>query len=732
MEFFSRSENKSGEKEPLYIHLKKTSDLAGLFASAFGEAEAGKLCGSLHDTGKASDLFQKVLNGTASGVNHESAGALLMWSQYKLPLLARVVYAHHKGLLWDIESQLVRSLTGEGAHESRTENRVFSINSKEQLKEASKYLIEHDLIMRSKPPLNAEISSYYSNLSKMLHARMLLSCLCDADYLASASHSDEDIIARSEDEPLDAEKILDSLAEYRSGIMRSSSSDSSINRVRNEVFEACVKAADNEPGLYTLTAPTGTGKTLALLAFAARHSKLHHKKRIIIVLPFLSIITQNTRIYRDICGNVLEAHSMAKYTDQTRLYAERWSSPVIVTTSVKFFEAMFRSQPTDLRFLHSIADSVVVFDEAQSIPADLAGTTVESVRILCEKFRCTVLFSTATQPSYQERRDILYRPREIIPDPAALYEKTRRVSVRWRIRPGMEIPLEDIAEEMSEHNSVCCVVNRKDHAHRLYDRLQAVCGSDGCFHISTDMCKAHRDVIISEIMRRTACGEPCRLVSTSCIEAGVDLDFEVMFRALAPLDSIVQCAGRCNRNGICDGKMTVFVPAEDRLYPSASYEYADGCVRLLDSRHTIDINDPEHIAEYYHELFTGQDHDREKLVNAISEHDFEETERQYRLIDNAGVNVLVPYSGMSELYDRLAQQAVTAGITRQWMKEAAPLVVTSYRVDKLRDLFEPAMLALPGGRMTSSECWYICPRGKFYDEKCGLIFDDDSEQSMCI
>lgn len=246
------------------------------------------------------------------------------------------------------------------------------------------------------------------------------------------------------------------------------------------------------------------------------------------------------------------------------------------------------------------------------------------------------------------------------------------------------------------------------------------------------MCKAHRDVIISEIMRRTASGEPCRLVSTSCIEAGVDLDFEVMFRALAPLDSIVQCAGRCNRNGIRDGKMTVFVPAEDRLYPSASYEYAAGCVRLLDSRHTIDINDPDHIAEYYHELFTGQNHDREKLVNAIAEHDFEETEKQYRLIDNAGVNVLVPYSGMSELYDRLAQQAVTSGITRQWMKEAAPLVVTSYRVDKLRDLFEPAMLALPGGKMVSSECWYICPRGKFYDEKCGLIFDDDSEQSMCI
>ena len=732
MIFYSRSENQNGEKEELYIHLRKTAELAESFADRFGEGSAGKLCGLLHDAGKASDMFQKVLNGTAVGVNHESAGAVLLWKTYKCPLLSRVTYAHHKGLIWDIESQLKRSLTGSEAHESRRENRIFSVNSVQQLQKSVDYLKEHDLLLPKQPELTSDIKSHYSNLPIMLHARMLLSCLCDADYLASASHSDEDIIDRSEDEPLDAAKILDSLAEYRDNIIGSSNSASGINKVRNEVFEACVRAAQEEPGLFTLTAPTGTGKTLALLAFAAEHAKKYHKKRIIIVLPFLSIITQNAKIYSDICGNILEAHSMAKYSEQTRLYSERWSSPVIVTTSVKFFEALFKSQPTDLRFLHSIADSVVVFDEAQSIPADLAGTTVESVRTLCEMFRCTVLFSTATQPAYQERGDIAFKPREIISDPAGLYERTRRVGVEWKIRQGDEIPLDDIAAEMSEHNSVCCVVNRKDHAHKLYERLKTVCADSGCFHISTDMCKAHRDVVISEIIRRTVSGEPCRLVSTSCIEAGVDLDFEVMFRALAPLDSIVQCAGRCNRNGRGNGKMTVFVPAEDKLYPSESYEYAANCVRLLNSRHSIDINDPEHIAEYYRELFRGQSHDRNKLVNAISEFDFEEVEKQYRLIDHAGVNVLVPYSGMEELYDRLAQQAVTSGITKQWMKEAAPITVTSYRADKLRELFEPAMLTLPGGSRVSSESWYICPKGNFYEEKCGLTFDDDSEVESCI
>lgn len=732
MIFFSRSENEKGEREHLYIHLRKTAELAGKYAEAFGEADAGNLCGLLHDAGKASALFQQVLDGTASGVNHESAGALLLWCQYKRHLPARVVYAHHKGLLWDIESQLARSLTGEGVHESRRENRVFSVNSPEQLRTAAAYLKEYGLIPGKAPFIMPDISSYYSGLPGMLHARMLLSCLCDADYLASASHSDEEMIRRSDDEPLDPQKILDSLAEYRSNIISSSTADSGVNAVRNEVYEACCEAAKSPPGLFTLTAPTGTGKTLALLAFAAKHAKEYGKKRIIIVLPFLSIITQNAKTYREICGSVLEAHSMSKYNEQTRLYSERWSSPVIVTTSVKFFEALFKSKPADLRFLHSVADSIVVFDEAQSIPADLAGTTVESVRALCEMFRCTVLFSTATQPEYHAREDIKFSPREIIPDPAELYEKTRRVAVEWKIRPGMKIPLEDIAGKMSQYGSVCCVVNRKDHAHKLYDSLRDACGDDGCFHISTDMCKAHRDVVLAEIKRRTASGEPCRLVSTSCIEAGVDLDFEVMFRALAPLDSIVQCAGRCNRNGRGSGRMTVFVPAEERLYPSRSYEYAAGCVRLLDSRHAIDINDPRHIAEYYRELFSGMPRDREKLVRAIAEHDFEEAEKQYRLIDNAGVNVLVPYQGMPELYDRLARQAVTSGINKQWMKEAAPISVASYRADKLRDLFEPAVIMLPGGKRVGSESWYICPKGRFYDDKCGLTFDDDSEQLMCI
>lgn len=732
LNFYSRSENQNGEKEELYVHLQKTAGLAEAFAEQFGEGYAGKLCGLLHDAGKASELFQKVLAGTAVGVNHESAGAFLLWNTYKSSLLSCVVYAHHKGLIWDIKSQLERSLTDPGAHESRRENRVFSVNSIQQLKTSVEYLKEHSLVLSKKPQMIPDITSHYSNLPIMLHARMLLSCLCDADYLASASHSDEDIIRRSEDEPLDAEKILNSLAEYRRNIMSSSTSASEINKVRNEVFEACVRAAQEEPGLFTLTAPTGTGKTLALLAFAAEHAKKYNKKRIIIVLPFLSIITQNAQVYRDICGNILEAHSMAKYNEQTKLYSERWSSPVIVTTSVKFFEALFKSQPTDLRFLHSIANSVVVFDEAQSIPADLAGTTVESVRALCEMFRCTVLFSTATQPAYRDRSDIRFNPREIISDPAELYAKTKRVSVEWKIRQGDEITLDDIADEMAEYNSVCCVVNRKDHAHKLYEHLKTICGDSGCFHISTDMCKAHRDAVINEIMRRTVSGEPCRLVSTSCIEAGVDLDFEVMFRALAPLDSIVQCAGRCNRNGRSNGRMTVFVPDEDRLYPSEAYEYAANCVKLLNSRHSIDINNPEHIEEYYHELFAGQRRDRNKLVNAISEYDFEEVEKQYRLIGNAGVNVLVPYSEMSKLYEKLAQQAVTSGITKQWMREAAPITVTSYRADKLRELFEPAVLMLPDGRRVSSESWYICPKGKFYDEKCGLTFDDDSEVDLFI
>lgn len=729
--YYAHSANSQGRKEPLEEHLRKTAVLAELFAKAFGEGNAGKLMGWYHDIGKAADLFQGVLEHREHNVNHAAAGAFIL--RHVDMQTARAVYGHHDGLVWNICSDLDTSFKTEGAQDTQKGKR-FSVSGNSQYTELSAYCRTLPDMPRSKPSLNEDVHSFYENLPEMLHTRMLLSCLCDADYTSTASHEDEALFEQAiHENRIDAELVLRRIEEYRKGIKARSNSDSRLNEIRDKVYESCLKAGAMPPGLFTLTAPTGTGKTLALFAFAAEHAKQYGKSRIIIVLPFLSVISQNVKIYREICGTVLESHSMAECSEDkiSHIIAERWDSPVIVTTSVRFFEELFRSKPTELRSLHSIANSVIVFDEAQSIPCELTGTTIESMRALCETFGCSVLFSTATQPAFDIRRDILFNAREIMDDPAEVYRTTSRVNIRWET--DEKISLSEIAEEMSEQESACCVLNRKDHTQKLFSKLLESCPDDEIFHISTDMCKSHRDSVLREITERLEKKLPCRLVATSCIEAGVDLDFSRMYRALAPLEAIVQCAGRCNRNGRGIGEMTVFIPDEEKLYPSRSYENAANKVLLLLSRHEIDICDPEHIREYYTELFSdkGYDHDKPALVDAIAGHDFGMTEKEYRFIPNSGANVLVPYGCEMRLFDELVSQAHTNGISPQWMKRAAAITVSCYREDKLRDIAEQCIMQYKG-KAYEVPGWYILHDEKFYNEKTGLHFTDDSSFDYLI
>lgn len=721
-EFYAHSANSCGEWETLECHLGKTAELSEKYAEVFGEGTAGKWLGIFHDAGKASDLFQGVLKGEQHNVDHAAAGACMLYSLNRL--LARVIYAHHDGLRWYIDN-IKESLSIE---DYQGENGRFAVSGKAQYLKLKDYM--KPFFPEEKPVLMDNAESYYKNLSEMLHARVLLSCLCDADYTATASHYDE-TVPLNDNNTLNAHSVLDSLIEYRSAVKKNSTADKKLNEIRDSVFNDCLKAAESRSGMFTLTAPTGTGKTLALLAFAAKHAMIHDKKRIIVVLPFLSIITQNAGIYREICGDVLEAHSMAEYDEKQKLLSERWDSPIVITTSVKFFEAFFKRKPTDLRFLHSIADSVIVFDEAQCIPPGLTGTTIETMRTMCEMFRCTVLLSTATQPAFDIRKDIKFSPCEVVSDIRYLYDNTRRVTVEWDI--DEPVSLTEIAALMAEKESVCCVLNRKDHTGKLYELLSGISCREECFHISTDMCSSHRNAVIKEINNRLRSGLPCRLVSTSCIEAGVDLDFSYMYRALAPLESVIQCAGRCNRNGKQSGIMKVFVPDEEKLYPTDSYSGLVMIVKTILTRHEIDIYNTDHIREYYSELFNenNNDHDKKELVRAIDEHDFEEAEKQYRFIPQSGVNVLVPYSGAKELFDELAAEAETKGISKKWMRRAAPVTVTSYYEEKLRDLSMQCFTF----KNKEKKCvpgWYILLSDKLYNDSTGLHFDDESSLEYLI
>ncbi|MBR1528991.1 MAG: CRISPR-associated helicase Cas3' [Oscillospiraceae bacterium] len=725
--FYSRSENSNGNKEELPLHLKKTECLASQFAKAFDEEIAGQWLGLFHDAGKASELFQDVLHHREHNVNHAAAGACLLYKMNSL--IARVIYAHHDGLVWDIKDDLNCSFQISRSQDTQNGKR-FAVSGQKEYMLLNQYMRNEIGIPKEYPVMIAnESNSFYSTLFEMLHARVLLSCLADADYTASASHENEHVLEEVNGESLNSDKILENLENYRKNIISESTASSSVNSIREKVYSACLQAALQKPGIFTLTAPTGTGKTLALMAFAAAHAKQYQKRRVIIVLPYLSIISQNAKIYQEICGNVLEAHSMANYTEKTKQLSERWNAPVIITTSVKFFEVFFNSRPTDVRFLHNITNSVIVFDEAQSIPHNLVGTTMETMRMMCEKFKCTLLLSTATQPAFDIRKDIQFHPYEILPDSAIIYQKMKRVSVNW----NLEFPLSwaAIAEQMSQQTSNCCVVNMKDHAHTLYQKLCELSDKSECFHISTDMCKAHREKILNEITKRLQKNLPCRLVSTSCIEAGVDLDFANMYRALAPLDAIIQCAGRCNRNGRNTGNMTVFIPDEKNLYPADTYENAANIIKLLNSRHPIDICDTSHIREYYEELYRQYGTDEPTLVKAIAEHDFQKVAQRYHFIPQSGANVLVPYTEKTELYETLIQEALEKGISKSWMKRAAPITVTSYYENKLDELCEKCFIHTKYG-CEPVNGWYLLHDTRFYDEHTGLYFNNDSSLNTSI
>jgi len=725
--YYARTENDEGKRESFQHHLLRVAQLARMYGEDLNCENEAEITGLLHDFGKYSKLFQGVLDGTEQRVNHEAAGAMIAVTCYGKGAMtvARAIFGHHKGLEYDIEPYLKDSVTVEGSMDKH--NRRYALSGRSEYQESFKVLQSEIELPKMKFSKNDYSYCKNKNIAEMLHTRMLFSCLVDADYSSSAEHYDNNYISKSTGGLLKADEILEKLHKYRENIRKQSKSNKEINKIRDELFNFCIEAAEKSPGLFTLTAPTGTGKTLSLLAFALAHAEKYKKKRIILVLPFLSIIEQNAQIYREICGNIFEDHSQSEYDEESRYYSERWDYPVIVTTSVKFFEALFKHQPVDCRKLHNIANSVIVFDEAQSLPPHLTGVTLDSINALCRKYNCSVVFSTATQPSFKYRSDTEWKPVEIVYDPQKLYDGTRRVNVEWRIKETTDF--KKIAQEMSKLNSCCTIVNMKRHSVKLFNVISKLCDKESIFHISTDMCAAHRTDTINEIKKRLKSNLPCRIVSTQCIEAGVDLDVDVVFRALAPLDSIIQSAGRCNRNGIHDkGQVVVFKPDEEgTLYPDDYYEYAANIVlSMLLSNNEIDINNLKHIDEYYKRLFSGGWKDDRKLLDAIGRVDFEETDQYYKLIKQRGVNVIVPYRGKIKLYNEIREYVLNEGLTPAIMKKAREITVSNYNTEKVEELCERLYFKGSYGRKGSATNWFILTNESLYDDYTGLQITKDT------
>lgn len=749
-------------------HLTDVSVIAAGFAAPFSASDEAAAAGLLHDLGKYGELFQDRLRGTESGIDHWSVGAWLLHHWYGrrgVSAAALAVQGHHIGLaeanrdaLDDLRADKFSARHPDGP-------RLSAANPQALL----------DRLRADGLALPQICPSIYSQgepcAAGMLDVRMLFSTLVDADFLATEAHFNRDSLGakhfRPPGAPLEPGRALRAVAQHIEGVAATSKAAPAVNALRADLLAACLTSAVGPRGCYTLTAPTGAGKTLAMLAFALRHAEAHGLRRVVIVLPFLSIIDQTARVLREVFepvfgdGYVLEHHSLSGTRDgdgeardagtrstpksRAELLAENWDAPIVVTTSVQCLESLFANRPAACRKLHRLADSVVLFDEVQTLPVKLAVPTLATLARLAERYGTSVVFSTATQPAFERLHDAVtpwarpgWAAREVVPAALDLFARARRVEVRWPDRDE-HMSWDAVAAELAAPSrvQVLCVVNLKRHAVGLIERvihlLADISPEDaGIHHLSTALCPAHRERVLAEVRTRLLNGRPCRLIATQCVEAGVDLDFPEAFRAFGPLDAVTQVAGRCNRGGTraSGGTLHVFRPERDlsetgkprRMYPDTAYEAAAGVtedVLHAMSPEGVQPHNPEAFRRYYERLYGLSDpaSQFEKLGDAMRRRHFGDAAREYRLIDKDAVNVLVPYDPVEfrALRDEVRERRA---LTRDWIRRARPHVVSVYRprpgssTAALLNLLDPVPLGFADER---SDEWFILIDEELYD-----------------
>lgn len=630
--------------QPLADHLAGAAGLARGFGERFEAGDWAGLAGLLHDAGKFRSEFQTYLRegGRRGSVDHASPGAALAVERLEKntgTLLAYAIAGHHGGM--PDGSSPVRSL---GERISRGRNLALDIPP-----ECPGPLSE--LPVSDRLPFSLDKKRLGFELS--FFTRMLFSCLVDADWLDTEAFLDRDKAAERGGYPTVAEllAVLDPALDDKSR----SAPPTPVNRLRAEVLAACRNAAESEPGLFSLTVPTGGGKTLSSLAFALRHAARHGLDRVIYVIPYTSIIEQTAGIFRGVLGDaaVVEHHSAFTPDEEDlrqRLAAENWDAPLIVTTAVQFFESLFANTPSRCRKLHNVAASVVILDEAQMLPPDLLKPCVEAVRELALHYRASLVLCTATQPALLRSEECpwgLDHVREIAPEPERLHAALRRVAAVLEPTPLADA---DLAARLSDRDQALCIVNTRSHARALFKLLGP---GEGAFHLSAAMCPAHRSAKLEDIRKALREGRPCRVVATSLVEAGVDVDFPEVLRAMAGLDSLAQAAGRCNREGRLAGlgRLTVFEPADWPL-PKRFRVVAQAAASAL--RRTG--GDPLAMAgveDYFRELYwiRADKLDAKDILGKLRDgakkllFPFRTVAEEFRVIESLGEPIVIPWAG---------------------------------------------------------------------------------------
>ena len=657
--------------QSLTDHLDGTMRLAEGFGAGMGlGAEAG-LLGAIHDEGKDTAAFQDYIHGRKHRrVDHSTAGAKSFFENGHIGWLqligALCVAGHHAGIP-DLGSKV--DCAGTSTLNGRMKKCIPSI------RHPQRYLIDSTCL--DVDHLNTFIEKR-NTLDVMILTRMLFSCLVDADFLDTEAFMNNQPIRKNEFSSLKEISAMFWSRLEEDGYFRPKNT---LNEKRCEILHTCMRKGEGKQGLYSLTVPTGGGKTISSMAFAMKQAMKWHKERIIYVIPYLSIIEQTADVFRAFLGNhaVLESHSQVDYdslveegseeasrvAEMMKLAAENWDAPVVITTNEQFFESLYANKTSRCRKLHNIANSVVILDEAQMMPVDFLKPCLHAIEQLVHYYGCTVVLCSATQPELG--RYLQNSPIEIMENVGELFQFFKRVTFDI----DGETDYAEIAKKLDECEQVLCIASTKKEAEKIFELL------DGeAMYLSTNLCPAHRREIIREMKTRLRDGKPCRVVSTSIISVGVDIDFPVVYLQYTGLDSLIQGAGRCNREGrqsLQKSRAHIFWTKESKksLFMRKEKQVTD---MVRKKYNTKEMAEPSAIRTYFENWYQSNEgnldyREIEKLAQSLS---FAEIGKRFHLINDSTKSVFVPFD---EKARNIKEQLMMGNRSRQLMRAAGAYMI---------------------------------------------------------
>ncbi len=722
--------SKEGAIQTNQAHQEGVARLAENFASEFGMGDWGRFFGLIHDKGKERVDFQnyiRIQNGIDAPAYKEKTHAWIGAKIAKIiapqlyPMLTYPILGHHAGMhdYTDLDGFMEKEIP-----------REVDCNIKIQIP-SMEFFQKHNLFSKSKYIHHVE--------------RMLFSCLVDADYLDTENFMQPE---KSEirNNVISLNELLPKLEEFLSKLKP----DTPVNVIRKEIQDCCRKGAEKTSGVYSLTVPTGGGKTLSSLLWAMLHAVKNGKRRIIVAIPYTSIITQTAAIFKSIFGPeaVLEHHSNYDYHEDEdqdgefnpeQLSSENWDAPIIVTTNVQLFESMYASHPGRCRKLHNIANSVILLDEVQTLPGEHLQAIVDALKAYHELFGVSLLFTTASQPTLEgvrkghDKNLIGFdKIEELVPVELKLHERLRRVELEFEEET---LSYDEIAEKMMQYDRVLCIVNTRRTASELFAHLPK---SEYNYHLSRNMCPDHVDATLEEIKERlkTNDGNPIRVVTTQLIEAGVDIDFPIVMRQEIGLDSILQAAGRCNREGKMEELGKTFVFKIDGVnVPRGTMNDANNA--RLNMRPFEDLFVPEAMTEYFTQYYSRiptfdkknsnlDNENIESLLHNVGYLRFDTADKYFNLIDDSGYSVVVNYQNSAVLVDEMRNR----NVSKQMFRKLSRYIVTIPKFS-FEELVKIGVIESIQSLGKETGLYYLSDK-KQYDSQYGLTLDNHFVDEMLI